>query len=346
MRKICSGRPTDHAKGRIFAVFAFLGAGCVSISAMAQMPLATSPVVLLIDRPGDSSMFRVMFTADNCGGADNLSSEDIVEAQTREFPAGYWLSLHRCRGILHSYAGNMPFDAFKAQVMAGNLLSRRGSSVTKIPPFREVGRYTSSSWAQSDQTIARLASMHIGQNSTNESALKSAAGSPSVDDISRVHAQISAKYNGSRLTAVPGEEVYGSPMGDLYRVHRSVTELVCTKKRPAVYECSYSLHRKEDATESGWAGISGAVRVALGNMIGTGNTVNKFTYEYVRVGSNWSAPKQASEVADYARKMEEQRQQSGSKSSNGCGMYRDYSDLSSVAPRYSYQCNPGSTPDR
>lgn len=325
------------------------------MGALAVIPTTARPIVFLIERPGDDSMFKVAFTTSNCGGPANLSSEDILQADTLEFPNGSWVSLHRCQGALHSYAGNMPFDAFKAQLMAGKLVTKRGAVVTQLPPFQENGRYKVASWAESDSTMMRLVSAASpgspSAGSANGGAAQSrtadmaiAPGGPSANDIARAHARIYARYYGSRTTPNAGEEIYSSPMGDVYRVHRSVSNGTCTKVRPAAYQCSYTLRRQQEANEGGWAGLSGKILVAFGGIAGTSDTNTRFTYAFTRAGTGWTAPKLDLEIADAARKAREQA--AAPKTNDGCGSYRDYSDLSSVEPRYSYQCHPGSRPDR
>lgn len=162
---------------------------------------------------------------------------------------------------------------------------------------------------------------------------------PTSDEILNLLAETDERHSGDRRTGVPGEQ-----RNMIIRWTRSISGLHCRPDARQSWRCSYLLRLTTSPAASD--GVT-MFTYNLANMTGGLKPVERRDeYTIVKVGGRWTAPDLDRSLAATYAKRAAQQNASASATSSGCGMYRDYSDLSSLAVRYSYQCHPGMRPDR
>lgn len=275
----------------------------------------------------------VLFDGKECGTREYPIHEGMTE-----YVINYYAKAHVCGTDLKAYIGSFSFDELITQFNRTGLGYESAGGLRHGPPMGRANLY------ELPSLDAMKAFLAIVMRRSNAVAAPLVAGTGSGTGTggsasSRIQAAIMDSVSRVPRIAMGLKLGVTSVSANAVSINSFVVKeekqiivrdgAVCARTRSSALQCSYELRMVFGGTAMG-------VRV---NPADTGWMKRRDTFVESAGGLRSAALDRY--IVD-ALTPDTPARQAGS----GCGMYRTYYDLSSVAPKYNYECRPGQTPDR
>lgn len=301
-----------------------------TIASRAPLPTLMRPVVMSV-RNGRVVTTMVLFDGKECGTREYPIHEGMTE-----YVINYSAKAHVCGTTLKAYIGSFSFEELVTQFNRTGLGYESAGGLRQGPPMGRANIYEFQSLEAMkgfleivmQRANAVSAPLVAGTGTGSGSSASNRVQAAVMDAVSRVPRIAMGLRLG--VTNVSANSV--SINSFVAKEEKQITVrdgAVCTRLKAGSMQCSYELRMVFGGTAMG-------VRINPGD---TGWMKRKDTFVETAAGLRSAGLDRY--IAD-ALTPEAAPKQAG----NGCGMYRTYYDLSSVAPKYNYECRPGGTPDR